>query len=1120
MALREEHVILVRQETSPEDVAGMHAAQGVLTSRGGLTSHAAVVARGWGKSCVVGAGDVIVDEENRLFRAGRAVVREGQVVTLNGATGEVVMGALPLVDPKLSAEFRQLLDWARKASTTRVRANADTPDDAAKAREFEAEGIGLVRTEHMFFKDDRIPIVREMIMARDEQARRKAVDRLLPFQREDFIGIFTAMNGYPVTIRLLDPPLHEFLPKYKEVLEEYTRLDALGINPARHQELGAVKARIEALQEANPMLGHRGCRLGITFPEIYEMQVRAIMEAACEVARRGVRVEPEIMIPLTGTVPEMKVTRDMTVRMADKTVAEMGAKVGYTVGTMIEVPRAALIADKLAEHADFFSFGTNDLTQMTFGYSRDDIGKFLPFYLEKKLLPDDPFAVLDQEGVGEMIEIGIRARPQDEAQAQGGHLRRARRRAVFGRVLSSRGHGLRLLLSVHGADRVARVGPGADQGEGLEAPEGGAVREFHGVYVPVPTPFRGDAVAAERLKANLGKWNETPLSGYVVLGSTGEFPMLSESERDAVLVAAREAIPRDKAFIAGTGTNSTLHTIRQTKRAAEIGADAAIVITPHYFTKGFAQPAAQVRHYLAVAEASPIPVMLYNFPLNTGINLEPDTVARIAEHPNVCGIKDSSGNIPQAAQIIHLTPKTFHVMVGSASALLPALRHRRLGRHPGAGGDRRAGVLRGVLAREAGAVGGGQRDRGAHGAGGPGRAGPLRHRRAQGGAGPAGLLRRARAGRRSARRTATASKRSRRAWLRRGSSNQHAPQDVPDGGKGSEAFRRADSAGVFEARGRGPHLRPARRRRAADLRRPVRLRRDPPHPRPPGGGRRARGRGLLPHHRPDRRLPGHLGPRGDQPGDGAAGRPHGLDPARRLHGPGADAPDRQRRLPGGRQRRHHALRDQAQFPGQGRQGPRRDHQGGLPHRLHRPPGPGARGPAQGHPGQGVALRVPGERAPALLQPDLRRPPGADQEGRARHRAGQAPRALRGRRRHLVGRLAGALRAGRADAGAGDPDPHGPGRLPDGASAVARHAGHARDVLRQHGRPPFRLPRRGGRALRRPRHRAGGRLRSQCRDHPHRHRSVVDLEEHPGRTSRSWGTASGCSPSSWRRFARR
>src|SRR6266446_3432375 len=284
MALRGESAILVRQETSPEDVAGMHAAQGVLTSRGGLTSHAAVVARGWGKSCVVGAGDVVVDEENRLFRAGRWVVREGQVVTLNGATGEVVMGALPLVDPTLSPEFEKVLEWAGKVSTTKVRANADTPEDAAKAREFKAVGIGLVRTEHMFFKEDRIPIVREMIMARDEQGRRKAVDRLLPFQREDFIRIFTAMNGYPVTIRLLDPPLHEFLPKYKEVLEEYTRLDALGINPARHQELGAVKARIEALVEANPMLGHRGCRLGITFPEIYEMQVRAIMEAACQVA--------------------------------------------------------------------------------------------------------------------------------------------------------------------------------------------------------------------------------------------------------------------------------------------------------------------------------------------------------------------------------------------------------------------------------------------------------------------------------------------------------------------------------------------------------------------------------------------------------------------------------------------------------------------------------------------------------------------------------------------------------------------------------------------------------------------------------------------------------------------
>jgi pyruvate,orthophosphate dikinase len=356
---------------------------------------------------VVGAGDVLVDEEKRLFRAGRAVVREGQVITLNGATGEVIVGAVPLVAPKLSAEAEELLRWAREVATTTVRANADTPADAAKAREFHAVGIGLVRTEHMFFKDDRIPIVREMIMAQDEHERRKAVDRLLPFQREDFIGIFTAMAPFPVTIRLLDPPLHEFLPKYKEVLEEHTRLDALGINPARHQELGAIKARLEALIEANPMLGHRGCRLGITFPEIYEMQVRAIMEAACEVTRRRVRVEPEIMIPLTGTVAEMKLTREMTVRVAEQVLTEMGVTVPYAVGTMIEVPRAALIADRIAEYAEFFSFGTNDLTQMTFGYSRDDIGKFLPFYLEKKLLPADPFAVLDQDGVGELMRIGI-----------------------------------------------------------------------------------------------------------------------------------------------------------------------------------------------------------------------------------------------------------------------------------------------------------------------------------------------------------------------------------------------------------------------------------------------------------------------------------------------------------------------------------------------------------------------------------------------------------------------------------------------------------------------------------------------------------------------------------------
>ena len=347
-------------------------------------------------------------------------------------------------------------------------------------------GIGLVRTEHMFFGDQRIPIVREMIMASDAQARKKAVDQLLPFQREDFIGIFRVMAPYPVTIRLLDPPLHEFLPKYKEVLEEYTRLDARGFNPERHAELGAVKARLESLLEANPMLGHRGCRLGITFPEIYDMQVRAIMEAACAVAAEGVTVEPEIMIPLTGTVAEMKLTREMTDRVAKQVLSETGRKVAYSVGTMIEVPRAALIADRIAEYAEFFSFGTNDLTQMTFGYSRDDIGKFLPFYLEKKLLPNDPFAVLDQDGVGELVRVGIERGRQAVPNAEGRHLRRARRRALVGGVLPPRRDDLRLVLPVHGAGGVARGGPGRDQG--AEAWRGAAEGE--------PPAWRGAAEGA------------------------------------------------------------------------------------------------------------------------------------------------------------------------------------------------------------------------------------------------------------------------------------------------------------------------------------------------------------------------------------------------------------------------------------------------------------------------------------------------------------------------------------------------------------------------------------------------------------------------------------------------
>ena len=326
------------------------------------------------------------------------------------SSGEVLRDAIETIEPELSGAFREFLGWADERRQLGVRANADTPGDATKAREFGAGGIGLVRTEHMFFAPERIAIVREMIMAPDSLSRRAAIGKLLPFQREDFMGIFRAMDGLPVTIRLLDPPLHEFLPnwkEYKELIEERTRVDALGINPDRQTRLDALIAVVERLREANPMLGHRGCRLGITHPEIYGMQVRAIMEAACTVAEQGVGVEPEIMIPLTGTIGEMKLTYEQTKRIADGVVAETGVPVKYAVGTMIEVPRAALIADQIAQHAEFFSFGTNDLTQMTFGYSRDDVAKFLPDYLQKGLLPADPFSVLDQEGVGELIRLGI-----------------------------------------------------------------------------------------------------------------------------------------------------------------------------------------------------------------------------------------------------------------------------------------------------------------------------------------------------------------------------------------------------------------------------------------------------------------------------------------------------------------------------------------------------------------------------------------------------------------------------------------------------------------------------------------------------------------------------------------
>jgi pyruvate,orthophosphate dikinase len=411
-------VILVRPETSPEDVAGMYASQGIVTARGGRTSHAAVVAVGMGKPCIVGASEVVVDEERRIFTAGGRLIREGEVVSVDGDTGEVILDAVKLIEPQVLGEIGEFLGWADRIRSLGVRANADTPEDARKAREFGGEGIGLVRTEHMFFAPERIPIVREMIMAADSTTRRAALAKLQPFQRADFVGIFRAMAGLPVTIRLLDPPLHEFLanPKeFREMVEERARLDALGMNPERQRLLEQKVAKVDSLREANPMLGHRGCRLGITFPEIYGMQVRAIMEAACTVAEQGVAVLPEIMIPLTGTVGEMRLTYEQTKRIADGVVAETGVAVKYMIGTMIEVPRAALIAERIAEHAEFFSFGTNDLTQLTFGYSRDDVAKFLPDYLQKGLLPHDPFAVLDQEGVGELVRIGIergrRARP-------------------------------------------------------------------------------------------------------------------------------------------------------------------------------------------------------------------------------------------------------------------------------------------------------------------------------------------------------------------------------------------------------------------------------------------------------------------------------------------------------------------------------------------------------------------------------------------------------------------------------------------------------------------------------------------------------------------------------------
>ena len=398
-AERKKKVVLVRIETSPEDLRGMAVAQGILTMRGGMTSHAAVVARGMGKCCVSGAGEIKVDYKAKTVDMGGKTYKEGDWISLNGSTGEVYDGQVPTTEPELGGDFGAIMNLAAKFTKTLVRTNADTPRDAKQARHFGAQGIGLCRTEHMFFEGDRIKAVREMILSSDVEGRRRALAKLLPMQRSDFEGIFEAMDGFGVTIRLLDPPLHEFVPHQTATQKELA--SEMGLT------LEEVKAKVDSLEEFNPMLGHRGCRLGITYPEITEMQTRAIIEAALNMKARGIDVHPEIMIPLVGTLKEIQNQADVINITAAKVFEERGESVPYKVGTMIEVPRAALTADQIATVADFFSFGTNDLTQMTFGYSRDDAPKFLKFYKEHGIIKTDPFEVLDQEGVGQLVRMGV-----------------------------------------------------------------------------------------------------------------------------------------------------------------------------------------------------------------------------------------------------------------------------------------------------------------------------------------------------------------------------------------------------------------------------------------------------------------------------------------------------------------------------------------------------------------------------------------------------------------------------------------------------------------------------------------------------------------------------------------
>ena len=396
-----EAVILVRHETSPEDVNGMWASQGILTSTGGRTSHAAVVAVGWGKCCIAGAKEIHINEKGRSITVNGKKLTHNDTISIDGTTGEVMLGSIKTEQPELGGDFGKIMRWSDKYRTLGIRTNADSPTDSARAREFGAEGIGLCRTEHMFFEGDRIIAVREMILSDNEADRRKALKKLLPIQRKDFVGIFTAMKGLPVTVRLLDPPLHEFVPHEAKAQKELA--EHMNVKPQ------VVKARVAQLHESNPMLGHRGCRLSITYPEILEMQVQAIVEAAIECSKKKIKAKPEIMIPLVGTYHELKILREKVEAtiQATKSAKKFNGKLDILIGTMIEIPRAALTADEVAEYADFFSFGTNDLTQMTFGYSRDDTGSFLPDYLKQDILAVDPFQSLDQTGVGQLVEMGV-----------------------------------------------------------------------------------------------------------------------------------------------------------------------------------------------------------------------------------------------------------------------------------------------------------------------------------------------------------------------------------------------------------------------------------------------------------------------------------------------------------------------------------------------------------------------------------------------------------------------------------------------------------------------------------------------------------------------------------------